>query len=712
MMEELRIGNLRIQFVSAEIVRAEYAEDGVFCDENTLFVPDRKESGNAPEYTVCKGPETITVCFDGKELSIPRDCKGLQGITLRNADGEVLCRLKKRRKNTGELPSVRNTPEVFVLSDCPRISVPEGGYTYRGEAENSGYKIEEKAQDVYFLLCGKDASKLRRLYVELTGRCEMIRLSTLGTWNSKYFVYDEESAKQVILDYEKYGVPLDNMVLDTDWRAASDRGIGYDVDTKLFPDMKRFLDFAHAHGVEIMFNDHPEPVDGAASVLSPAEVKYREEKLQGLMKLGLDVWWYDRNWHTALKSPVPEIRQETFGLYLFEEITRHYWQQVSGDKRKYRRPVVMGNVNNIQNGVYQEIGDSASHRFGMQWTGDIASGPADLRQEVKNLLRASDNCIAYVNADCGGHTGNPDKLMYLRWIQFGVLSPVFRPHCTNTVERFREPWVYDKDALNVSRNYIKMRYRLLPVIYQNAFDNYLTGTPIFRGLGWEYPEDKKAASVRNEYMLGKDLLIAPVAVGGRAMRSVYLPEGKWLNVFTGKVYRGGRYAMSCAYNETLLFVRLGALLPLAPDAANTKKQRWNKLTYDFYPDPEASDEGALYEDDGETTAYQSGEYRLSPYKAYFDREENAYVVRLAGAEGRFSGKRAFAKRSVTVRLHLLGQKVRGATLNGAEIGLERIARDSSAFPFAVKGGAREGEVLTATWTTSVKEDSELKFYLG
>ena len=99
-------------------------------------------------------------------------------------------------------------------------------------------------------------------------------------------------------------------------------------------------------------------------------------------------------------------------------------------------------------------------------------------------------------------------------------------------------------------------------------------------------------------------------------------------------------------------------------------------------------------------------------RAYFDREENAYVVRLAGAEGRFSGKRAFAKRSVTVRLHLLGQKVRGATLNGAEIGLERIARDSSAFPFAVKGGAREGEVLTATWTTSVKEDSELKFYLG
>ena len=87
-------------------------------------------------------------------------------------------------------------------------------------------------------------------------------------------------------------------------------------------------------------------------------------------------------------------------------------------------------------------------------------------------------------------------------------------------------------------------------------------------------------------------------------------------------------------------------------------------------------------------------------------------MRLAGAEGRFSGKKAFAKRSVTVRLHLLGQKVRSATLNGAEIGFERAARDSSAFPFAVKGGARDGEVLTVAWTTSVKEGGELKFYLG
>src|SRR5699024_8947195 len=123
----------------------------------------------------------------------------------------------------------------------------------------------------------------------------------------------EEEAKQLILDYEKHDVPLDNMVIDTDWRDCAD-GWGYDINTKLFPDMKRFLDFAHAHGVEVMFNDHPEPVEGA-HVFAPKEIAYREEKLQSLMGLGLDTWWYDRNWSTSLISPTRNIRHETFGLY-------------------------------------------------------------------------------------------------------------------------------------------------------------------------------------------------------------------------------------------------------------------------------------------------------------------------------------------------------------------------------------------------------------
>ena len=844
MIGEYRTGNFRVQFLAEDIVRIEYADGAQFCDEETLFVPARDFEGGA-QFTAAEARGGTRLAFGAYELFLPRGRRGVRGVVLSREDRAVYrCR---ELSNTGELPPPAKTPEVFALADTPRIRIPAGGYTYRGELENSGYVIEKDVSDIYLLLCGRDAKKLRRLYVRLTGRCPLVRLSVLGAWNSKYYAYSEESAKQVILDYEKYDIPLDQMVIDTDWRAASDRGIGYDIDTKLFPDMRRFLSFAHAHGVEIMFNDHPEPVAGAKDVLDPQEVRYREQKLQELLALGLDTWWYDRNWHTALISPVPEILPETFGLYLFEDITRHFYEKAAKGGA-YRRPVVMGNVNNIWNGNYEAIHDSASHRFGIQWTGDIMSDDLALANEVKTLIRASDNGIIYVNADCGGHIGDPDKELYLRWIQFGVFSPVFRPHCTNNVKKFREPWLYDKETLDIARAFIKMRYRLLPVLYRCAFHSDRTGEPLFRGLGWEYPADKRALSCDTEYMLGKDILIAPVAgdrilpleqrrytapvkavfydgirqegapiaetaykkldleldnvpplagvpaynfsarfetrvkfekdtelfllcddgatvyvdgrqvfrddkthparlsplctvEGGRehsltveyfqadgaaccvlyydaheeSKKSVYLPDGKWMDVFGGKVYQGGRaYSRRYAVGEMPLFVRLGALLPLAYDAKNTKEQKWDRLAFDYYPDRDARGDGSLYEDDTETTAYERGEYRLTPYEAFWDAEANAYVVRFGAAQGSFCGERAFCEREIALRLHLAacGKSVRSVTVDGVEADFCTIARDAGAFPFAAEGGARDGDLAAVTFRAQTDRCHEVRFFVN
>ena len=243
--------------------------------------------------------------------------------------------------------------------------------------------------------------------------------------------------------------------------------------------MKRFLDFAHAHGVEVMFNDHPEPVDGK-QVFAPEEIAYREKNLQAIMEKGLDIWWYDRNWGTKLVSPAKSVNPETLGLYLFDEITRLFWQKKSGNENIYRRPVIMGNVDNIANGCYVKIYSSASHRYSVQWTGDIQSDFDALAQEIDAMIRTGNNALPYINSDCGGHIGNPDKELFIRWMQYGTLSPVFRPHCTNVVERFREPWAYDEETLDIVREYNNLRYRLLPVIYKNAYEAYENGEPIFK----------------------------------------------------------------------------------------------------------------------------------------------------------------------------------------------------------------------------------------
>lgn len=835
-MEQIVLGNIRVQLLSEDILRIEYGKNGKFCDENTFFVPNRTDYTGSVAYTENEG----VICFGDYELYIPENAKSLAGIRLEKNGKKVYT--YKKLANSGELPPLGKTPEVFALSDTPRIFVPEGGYSKDRKGE---YRVEENAQDIYLLLCGKDAKKLRKLYVELTGRGELVRLSTLGGWNSKYYAYTEEEAKQLILDYEAHEVPLDVMVIDTDWRDCKD-GWGYDVNTELFPDMARFLRFAHEHGVEVCFNDHPEPVKGT-QVFADEEIAYREKNLQSLMEKGLDIWWYDRNWSTKLISPSKGVNHETLGLYLFEDVTRHYNQRVAGNAEIYRRPVIMGNVDNVANGCYLNIYSSASHRYSIQWTGDIASEPDALSQEVDTLLKCTNNCIPYVNSDCGGHVGNPDKEGFIRWMQYGTLSPVFRPHCTNIVKRTREPWAYDEETLNIVREYNNLRYHLLPVIYKNAYNAYETGEPIFKSAGFEYPNDKKALTQNDEYMLGNDLLIVPIGgiypapvarenykspvkttfydgtelkgepiaqarwqtlemvlnhvspeknvpvynfsakfettlqfkkktqlyikcddgstvwvdgkkvhedktlhsamlfplcevsanelhkieieyfqAGGEAScvlcgkevqtetgKSVYLPKGKWMDVFTGKIYSGGK-SITCEYGlrEMPLFVRLGALLPLAFEAHNTKQQKWNKLVYDFYPCKQAGDSGYLYEDDAETTAYKLGQFRKSAYEAHYSESDNAFVVKLHAAEGTFAGEKCFDQREITLKYHILRDaEVQKITVNGKEAGYMKTKKNPGSFPLNAGADAPDGGVISVPLKIDVTKEYEIKFYL-
>lgn len=706
-MKEFVIGNIRIQVLCEEIIRLELAKKGKFCDADTFFIPDKGQFKDTLTKANC-GDNRVDV--GEYAIIIPENCKGLKDVYVEKNGVKVYT--YKRIKNSGELPPFNKTPEVFAVSDCPRIIFPDGGYTYRGEIENSGYIIEESVQDIYLLLCGKDFKKLRRLFVELTGRNEFVRLSVFGGWNSKYYPYTQDEAKQLILDYETHNVPLDIMVIDTDWR-SSENGWGYDINTKLFPDMKEFLEFAHSHGVEIMFNDHPEPVEGA-NIFEPKEIKYREDNLQRILDLGLDIWWYDRNWHTKLVSPVKGIEPETLGMYVFSEITKHFNQKKSGDENNYTRPVIMANVNNVLNGKYATISDSASHRYSVQWTGDTQSDFDALKQDIENLIKCSNNCIAYVNSDCGGHLGNPDKEQFIRWMQFGLFSPVFRPHrCPD--RHPREPWGYDEETLDIVREFNNLRYRLLPVIYKCAYENYLTGEPIFKSLAWNYSNDRRALKCADEYMLGNDILIAPIYnYGNEGAKNIYLPQGNWIDAFSGKIYSGGKsIKRNYKLNEMPLFIRSGALIPLAYNSKNTKEQTWDRLVFDLYPDKDFSDKGYIYEDDTKSTAYKYGECVKSAYSAYYCEECNAFVVKLFAAKGNFEGARNIKTRSVIIKYHLLSNAndVAHITINGEEHSFGKLLKDGSVFVLNAGETASESNVVTVAIDINVNEYNEIKFYL-
>ena len=832
------VNDFRVTFLQNGIIRIEKAVKGEFLDGNTFFVPAR------PAEVECARTEQGFE-YNGYTVIIPDNLKKLGDIKI-TRNGKTVYRCKNN-SNDGELPLPDKTPQVFAVSDSPRVIVPPKGYSVANGDSQSGYKIDEKVTDLYLLLCGGDAKLLRRQYVELTGKCEMVRLSSLGLWDSRYFAYSEETAKKRITDYAEHGVPIDNIVLDTDWRSC-EKGWGYDVNTKLFPDLKRFFSFAHSKNVEVMFNDHPEPVTEAKNLLSPCEVKYRVENLTSFMKDGLDSWWYDRNWATKLISPVQSIKCETWGMHLYYSITENYFFEKDGEF--HTRPVMLSNINNVKNGAYNAKGtrifDSASHRYSIQWTGDTYSTYDWLKYEIENMILCGNNAIVYFSSDIGGHNGNPTADEYLRWVQYGVFSPIYRPHCSNFVKRTREPWAYDENTLETSKNYINLRYRLLPLIYKNAYESYVKGLPIFKSLSYNYPQDKKAAKLLNEYMLDDCVLIRPVIpddgyreipaksykskvvaefyngtdfdgepvckikykklnfrffedkphesvppknfsavfktqlqfnketelalettgcvtifVDGeniyedgchhlmkksvlcklaadkihnvevryfqcennaiinfytyerltqkqKEKTSIYLPNGKWTDLFDGKTYSGGRTVNKYyPIDKMPLFVKNGAVVPIAYEAQNTTEQKWDKIIFDCFPS-EQDGGGYIYEDDTKTVSYKYGKYKISFYTAMY--KDGVYTVEFLPSEGEFGGAKNFNKRHVTLRVRLNENKFNTVMMNGAEISFEKVKKDETAFPLNSGKAVPDGDVLITSFEYSLESGCVVKIF--
>ncbi|MCQ2793754.1 MAG: DUF5110 domain-containing protein [Bacilli bacterium] len=554
---ELHDSNLRVQFLDKNTIRFEKKyidpddkKTAYWLDVNTFLIPQR-HLYNGVDPTLVKVNENYQA--QGKNYDTELDYNNGEIVIHLNRRNQNFANIEVLRNNrrvydssqdgehgpdykfnTGDLPAPGSSEEGNALSliDYPRVLIPDTGYTTLSAelhpqfANSCGYQIQDQ-RDLYVMLYD-DATDLRAVYNKLAGPADMVRLATLGAWDSRYYAYNERSVQLEVDKYHQYNLPLDNFVIDTDWRFAVS-GTGYNVNTDLFPNMPRTLKSLHDQNLEVAFNDHPEPVGKDIDVLQVPEVANRNYNLQKILNMGLDTWWYDRNWSTSLISPTRRkvgeeeediIRHETWGQYLFNDITRQFYQAKAGGGNKYRRPVTMTNLVDVQNGRWNGTKDSATHRYSFQWTGDTV--PEQLPSEIQNVVRSGNNAMPYMSSDLAGHTGQvANNYYYSRWIQYGALSPIFRIHCTNNLPIHCQPWyrlvdndvdVGDEDIDNRFKRSIDMRYRLMPLFYQLARENYETGLPIARALAFNYPNDEKVKGMENEWMIGPNILFAPLSM--------------------------------------------------------------------------------------------------------------------------------------------------------------------------------------------------------
>lgn len=513
-LSQVTVGNVRVQLLSETLVRIEEKGDEGFEDRNSYLVTNRT-GWDEVSYTSSTKDGIVTVSTAGYNVLVAENAESIEDAYVTDKDGNILWRYEGLTSSNVYLPSPSDELNVWYFSDSPRIIPSEYGYSPASEnVELNGWDFGNDAPDFFIFLPAGSYKAFCQDYTDLTGKSEMVSLQMLGYWDSRWYAYSAETALEQIYEYRERGYSIDILVIDTDWRASSGTGIGYEINTDLFPNMAAFLEDCHNLGVNIIFNDHPEPVGGTSNGLEGEEVEYRNEKLTMLLSLGLDYWWYDRNWSVALNSCDPDISVYAFGMYCYQWITQSYLESITDLGDYCERALIMGNVDGCLHGKWNYASDISAHRYSIQWTGDIGSNSSALAQEIyASIFGGAEVGIPYMSSDIGGHTAAVTDEQYIRWIQYGALSSIMRVHCTNVSyigQEGRMPWLFGETAEAVAKEYIGMRYRLLPLFYELAHENYDTGLPVLRRPDIYYPQYVEA-SRNDEYLLGENILVAPIA---------------------------------------------------------------------------------------------------------------------------------------------------------------------------------------------------------
>lgn len=704
------VGDVRVQLLSDTLVRVEQrAYTGAFENRESWSVRNRLGWTGVQANEVVEDGITKLVTAD-YTVNIPENGDA-EDVYITDANGETLWTYGGATDTNLYLPSPSDGLESWYFTDSPRIIPSEYGYSLTDDsAPLQGWDFSCKyTTDIFVFLPQGKYENFCKDYVNLTGRSEMVNLSTLGFWDSRYYAYSAETALQQIKDYRDRGYAIDVLVIDTDWRRA-DSGSGYEINTDLFPNMAEFLEQCKELGVEICFNDHPEPKPGTTNSLDKSEVEYRGENLTLLLSLGVDYWWYDRNWYCTVNGFDSEISKYAFGMYAYNWITEDYFESIADIHEYARRSVIMGNVDGCLHGDWKYASDIAAHRYSIQWTGDIESNEAALQQEIfATIFGGAEMGLPYVSSDLGGHKGTPSKEQYVRWIQYGMLSTIARVHCWAVGGGGRMPWLFGSKAEEVFKTYQDMRYRLLPVFYNLARENYDTGLPVMRRLDIKYPQYVES-SANDEYLLGDYILVAPITTPSEAEREVFLPEGTWIDVWSGKRYAGpDTITVRHQLDTSPIFVREGALIPLASNGEGTSSTDWSEMTLDVYPSKNFSASTRLYEDDTKTVAYKDGKCRTTEINMNYDNLSGAVNLKIDKAVGKFNG--AFDERTWNIRVHVKeGNRLTGVEINGKALTEEEIKlfkKTPSAKVFAFGGSSEDGEVYQFTFKGSVYENYDI-----
>ena len=598
-----------------ENVKYTLKEEGRYLIINTADAEFRVDSKNGRLVSACIEGKTHTDFESGRLPGTYR--------TLDTANGAVKLE-----------PGITSKSGVSVMDDSRSLLInPDGSISPRG-----------KCSDRYWFAYGHDYLGQLRDFFKLTGEVPLIPKYALGNWWSRYKAYTQEEYRGLMQTFIDKKLPITVATIDMDWHwtdvisrfgedARSEKPkcadeiiyyyllqgwTGYSWNTELFPDYKELLSWLHSKGFYVTLNIHPsqgvrffedqyvkmcerlgkDPSKKeiiSFDVTDPEFMKAYFEILHNpFEKDGVDFWWID--WQQGKKTKIPGL-DPLWALNHYHSI-----DSAKGDTR----PLILSR--------YSGLG---SHRYPLGFSGDTICSWKSLDFQPYFTNSAANSGYTWWSHDIGGHMrGIQDDELYLRWLQYGVFSPINRLHSSNSDFMGKEPWKRSWAVNRISEDFLRLRHKLIPYLYTANYHTHKNGEPICMPMYYRYDCDE-AYDAKNQYIFGGQLLVCPITrqVDKRlnlAYVDAWIPEGRWTDIFNGRVYEGGRLVRMYRDIDSIpVLAPAGAIIPMYKNADSNDLSLSQPLEIHIF---RGNGSYELYEDDGETSAYKDGKFAITSIK--------------------------------------------------------------------------------------------------
>jgi len=503
--------------------------------------------------------------------------------------------------------------------------------------------LRQECQDRYYFAYGHDYARQLRDFFRLTGSVPLIPKFALGNWWSRYKAYTQAEYQALMQKFIDKKIPITVATIDMDWhwtdvvnRFGEDAWpekpktqeevffntcmpgwTGYSWNTELFPNHQALLRWLHEKGFHVTLNVHPsqgirffedcyaavcrrmgqDPESKKCITFDPTDPRflqaYFEDVHRPMETEGVYIWWVD--WQQGTTTNLAGL-DPRWAL-------NHY--DCLDMQKQGKRPLILSR--------YAGLG---SHRYPMGFSGDTIVSWESLDFQPYFTNNAANAGYTWWSHDIGGHMlGVQDDELYLRWLQYGVFSPINRLHSTNSDFMGKEPWKRSWAVEKISEAFLRLRHKLIPYLYAANYQTHQNGTPICMPMYYRYDCDE-AYEAKNQYMFGGQLLVCPITQPADrrlnlAKVRVWLPEGRWTDIFNGRSYQGGRWVTMYRDMDSIpALAQEGAIVPMYRNGEDNDLSLDQPLQVHLW---RGNGQFALYEDDGESVDYGQGKFAITTF---------------------------------------------------------------------------------------------------